>query len=156
MAAPVHPLLEPLAALLGTWHGVGNGEYATIEPFTYEETVTFGHVGKPFLAYTQSTSADDGTPLHGEAGFWRPAGSGRLEVVIAHPTGHAEVADGTVDGTRYLVRSTEVTAVATAKEVTAIERDVVVDGDVLRYTLRMAAVGCPMSTHLSAELHRTA
>jgi hypothetical protein len=156
MSPDLHPLLAPLAPLLGTWQGSGRGEYPTIDPFAYEETVTFAHVGKPFLTYTQSTRADDGSPLHGEAGFWRPAGPGRLEVVIAHPTGHGEVAEGTVDGTTYLVRSTDVAAVATAKEVTAIERDLVVDGDVLRYTLRMAAVGCPMSTHLTAELHRIA
>jgi THAP4-like, heme-binding beta-barrel domain len=87
-APPLHPELEPLAGLLGTWRGGGAGEYPTISPFRYGEEVRFWHVGKPFLAYAQQPwSLEDGRPLHAETGYWRAEPGGAVELVLAHPTG---------------------------------------------------------------------
>jgi THAP4-like, heme-binding beta-barrel domain len=161
----LHDAVGHVATLLGTWTGSGRGEYPTIAPFRYTETVTFGHVGKPFLAYGQRTRAllDDGTeglPLHAESGYWRFPAPGRVEVVFAHPSGITEIQEGTVvDDAGVLVvelRSTSVVTTSTAKSVAAVERSFRVDGDVLDYTLAMAAVGVPMTHHLSARLHRSA
>ena len=157
MDAPaLHPLLDPLAFLLGDWVGEGEGSYPTdIRDFRYREETRFWHGGKPVLLYSQrTTDLDDGAPLHSEMGFWRPQPEGRLEVVISHPTGHAELSAGTVADGVIELASTSVTATATAKEVTAVERRFQVSGDVLAYTLAMAAVGQPMTHHLAATLDR--
>ena len=155
MEPPLHPDVAALAGLLGTWSGRGRGEYPTIEPFAYDETVTFGHVGKPFVAYAQRTRhAHDGRPLHAETGYWRVPQPGRVELVLAHPTGIVEVDEGTFDGVAVRLRASTVGRNGTAKVVTAIERDFDIDGDVITYTVRMAAVGQPLTHHLSAELRR--
>ncbi len=155
MGATLHPNLEPLASLIGTWSGPGQGEYPTIEPFAYEETVTFSHVGKPFLAYSQRTSsAEDGRPLHSELGFWRVPRPGQVEVVLSHPTGITEIGEGRLEGRKLSLRSTSVGRTGTALEVVAIERHFEIDDTVLRYRLSMAAVGQPMTHHLAAELRR--
>jgi hypothetical protein len=152
---PLHPDLEPLAGLLGTWRGEGAGEYPTITPFRYGEEVRFWHVGKPFLAYAQRTwSLEDGRPLHAETGYWRVKPGGAVELVLAHPTGIVEVQEGRLDGGRIELRSTTVAGTATAKQVTALRRRFDLDGDRLAYTVAMAAVGQPLQHHLAADLHR--
>lgn len=161
----LHPGIAVLAPLLGTWSGTGAGEYPTIASFGYLEEVTFSHVGKPFLAYSQKTRADaadaePGRPLHAEVGYLRVPAPGRVEWVLAHPTGITEVQEGTllVDGTTIAMEltATSIGLTASAKNVTALSRSVRVDGDELTYMLRMGAVGLPLQHHLAATLRRTA
>jgi hypothetical protein len=157
--ADLHPGVAALAPLLGVWAGQGSGEYPTIAPFDYLEEVTFGHVGKPFLSYAQKTKAsDDGRPMHAETGFLRVPSPGRVELVLAHPTGITEIDEGTLtvagDAIVMDLAATTIGRTASAKEVTALGRSIRVDGDELVYTVRMGAVGQPLQDHLTATLHR--
>jgi THAP4-like, heme-binding beta-barrel domain len=148
-----------LAPLLGTWAGHGAGQYPTIEPFDYLEEVTFGHVGKPFLAYGQKTkAADDGRPLHSETGYLRVPSPDRVELVLAHPTGITEILEGTLSVSGVSIdmelTATTIGLSASAKDVTTLGRSFHIDGDELTYTLRMGAVGQSLQHHLSATLRR--
>jgi hypothetical protein len=159
MPPELHPDLEALAPLLGTWAGQGEGKYPTIEPFQYLEEVVFSHVGKPFLAYAQKTKAvADGKPLHAETGYLRVPQPGRVELVLAHPSGITEIEVGTysVTGDRIEVElsTTAIGLTPTAKEVTALGRSLRIDGDEFSYSVQMGAVGQPLQDHLAAVLHR--
>jgi hypothetical protein len=158
-AVVLHPDVAVLGALLGTWRGAGRGVYPTVADFAYDEEVRFDHIGKPFLTYAQRTVLTDGRgPSHAETGFVRCGGAGDVELVLAHPTGVTEIAQGTVTSTatglRVEVASTAIGMTATAKPIESLHRLVELDGDTLRYTVDMAAVGEPLQRHLEAELHR--
>lgn len=155
----LHPGLATLAPLLGSWVGSGQGEYPTIPSFGYLEEVTFGHVGKPFLSYGQRTRAtDDGRPLHAETGYLRVPSAGRVELVLAHPTGVTEIQEGVLtlsgDVVELELTATSIGLTASAKDVSALSRSFRIDGDELVYTLRLGAVGQPLQHHLAARLHR--
>ncbi|MEV4128718.1 peroxynitrite isomerase [Nocardia sp. NPDC049707] len=154
-----HPDIAPLAPLLGTWRGPGHGEYPTIESFDYVEEVKFGHLGRPFLTYRQRTRAADGSrPMHAETGYLRCPRPDHVELILAHPTGITEICEGSLtiaDGElRMEFESTSIGRSSTAKMVTALGRSIVLTDDTIEYTLRMAAVGEPLTHHLAATLHR--
>jgi hypothetical protein len=117
--------------------------------------MTFEHAGDAFLLYAErGWSADDGSPLHFERGFFRPAGDGRLEITLAHPIGVVEVAEGSLDGPVVDVASTGIALTATGSPVTGLRRRIEVADDVLRYELWMATTAVPLTRHLAAELRR--
>jgi hypothetical protein len=155
MEPALHPDCLPLAFLLGTWRGEGEGEWPRGEPFRYGEEMTFEHVGDAFLMYSQrSWMVEDGAPVHFERGFFRPAGAGRVELVLAHPLGVAEVAEGTVADGTIDVASTNVATTTTGSPVTVLHRHLEVRGDHLRYELHMAMHEVAVMRHLAAELSR--
>ena len=50
--APLHPSLEPLAWLLGTWTGTGVGGYPTVESFRFAQEVVVSSDGSPALRWS--------------------------------------------------------------------------------------------------------
>ena len=158
MATPseLHPDLAELAFLLGDWSGTGEGVWPPGEVFDYAEDVTFEYVGDPFLLYAErSWSLDDGSPIHFENGFLRPAGPGVVELMLAHPIGITEVAVGTVrDGVLELA-STAVGLTPSASPVTELRRRIEGRGDELTFTLQMAMEGVELQWHVGSTLTRT-
>ena len=76
-------------------------------------------------------------------------------MVLAHPTGIAEIYVGEITGTKVEMSTDVVARTATAKDVTAGHRLYGLIGADLGWAYDMAAFGQPLQPHLSAQLKRT-
>ena len=99
----LHPDLNPLAWLVGTWGGKGRGDYPDTESFEYEQEIVFSHDGRPFLTYfSRSWIIDtDGNRTSvgpSETGFWSVRPNNVLEVMISHSEGTTAGWLGRFDG----------------------------------------------------------
>jgi hypothetical protein len=156
MGLAMLPDLAEIAFLLGTWRGEGEGEWPGTQAFTFGEELVFAHVLDAYLLHTQrSWSLQNDEPIHQELGFLRPAGPGRVELVLAHPLGMAEVAEGTVTDQVIEVAATSVALAGTASGVTELRRRIELEGDELRYELHMAMREIPLTSHIRSRLRRT-
>ena len=148
--------LEPLAFLLGTWRGTGEGVYPTVDAFRYEEEARFTHTGRAFLVYSSKTwHPEDGRPMHAENGFIRIMDEGRIEMVIAHAFGITEISEGRIEGAALEMASRTLASSSTAKTVEGVSRWLQVKGGVLTYEIGMAFGGHALQNHLKATLERT-
>lgn len=154
MAPQVHPDLDPLAFLLGSWSGEGEGSYPTTTPFRFREEMRFEHVGSAFILYAQQSWLAEGAPIHFESGVVRPGVPGRVEFALAHPLGLTEISEGTVEGTEIDAASTSVGRSATGDPVTSLVRRYRVKDGTLRYEIDMAMESTPMTFHVRGELRR--
>jgi hypothetical protein len=143
----LHPALAPLSFLLGRWEGAGVGGYPTIESFQFGQELSFSHIGKPYLIYSSQTWR-----LGEDGAIGQPGG--KLEVLLAHPTGFVEIYLGEITGTRIDMATDVVARTTSAKEVTAGRRLYGLVGQDLAYAYDLAAVGQELQPHLSAQLKK--
>lgn len=153
----LHPALQPLAQLVGTWEGSGEGEYPTIRGFGYVEEISFTNIGKPFLEYRQRTWNANDVLMHVETGYLRVPSPDRVEFVVAVPTGQVELAEGTLEvseGEIRLLLEAQVLNTSSAKPVEASARTYTLAGDSLSTTFDMASMGHRLQRHLTSYLSR--
>lgn len=155
----LHPDCAPIAWMLGTWRGNGHGDYPTIDKFEFGQEVIFVHDGRPFFHYmARSWIVDEqGEKVRDaaiETGFLRARPEGKVELVLTHHTGFAEVWYGHAGDARMEISTDAIVRTETAKEYTAGKRLYgYVEGDLL-YAFDMAAMGQPLQSHTWARLQR--
>ncbi|SCL40372.1 protein of unknown function [Micromonospora pallida] len=163
----LHPAVDGLLPYVGVWRGRGRGGFPTIEDFDFAQEIRISHDGRPFLHYeSRAWILDEESrpvrPAGREVGWWRPVlgADGRatdeLEALMTTPTGVMELHIGKRKGTQLEFVTDAVVRTATAKEVTAGHRLFGIVEGALLYAQDMAAVGHPLTSHLSARLTRVA
>lgn len=164
-----HPLLGPLADVLGAWEGEGTGRLPGHPDFSWHERLRIETPGTPALAFHQRTTRPDGSPFHAEDGWVRvppelqqgePAGRRRVEMAVTSPTGILEALDGaaepTPDGFVLEVASVMLAGTPAAGHVLETRRRWTWDGGTLTVAFWMATPDHPEPFHhLTAHLQRT-
>ncbi|MDA2963207.1 MAG: FABP family protein [Actinomycetota bacterium] len=155
----LHPDLNPLAWMIGTWRGKGHGDYPTIDSFDFAQEVVFNHDGRPFLTfYSRSWLLDkEGEILRpgaSETGFWRIKANNVLEVVISHSSGISEGWVGTFDGPKIQLVLDRGYSAPSAKIVTAGVRLYGLVASELFYAYDMATQGQELQAHIWSSLER--
>lgn len=155
----LHPNCAPVAWLLGTWGGSGHGDYPTIEPYQYGQEIVFQQDGRSFFHYFARSWVidEDGETLRQDAqetGFLRCHEDNKLELVLAHASGHAEIWYGMGAAGKVEFHTAGVSFTETAEEVVAGHRIYgQVEGDLL-YAYDMEAQGHDLQPRTWARLQR--
>lgn len=159
--------LASLSWLLGSWAGVGLGQYPTIEDFRFFQEITFATDGRPFIGFhSRSWLIDaEGERIRqsaSEVGYIRPAANDEVEMLITHPTGITELYLGTVTvtglenaritGARMELATDGVMRTGSAKPVMGGTRLYGLVNGELMWTHDMAAMDQPLQNHLAARL----
>lgn len=144
--------------LSGSFQGEGRGGYPNISNFEYVETIDLVLSPKGFLAYRSTTKSKiDGSPMHTECGYLRVVSRDIGELIVAQPTGLAEVATGTISADRgeVTLRFEAIPSVSpSAKAVRRTVREFQFGVGTLNYNFHMETDMVELTWHLSADLRR--
>jgi len=150
-----------LRLLIGEWSGTGQGEFPTVEPFEYLETLTFAGDHRPFVHYEEQTKRrspgqTNYVPSHWESGFLRLLPSGEVELINTQGSGRLERLLGSLEGTETgLILRLQSTAFLNDPRMLATSRTITVEGNSMRYiqTMHTTAIAGP-AQHVEARLKR--
>ncbi len=148
-----------VSALVGQWTGGGEGQYPTIEPFAYRETLQFTERSDhPAVHYEQRTwrrTPDGETASHWETGLLRLSSNGDARLLNAQG-GRSEVMEGTWERKDHAwIILLEGIGYAGDERVVRSRRNLSFDGTTLGYTMDMETTATnQMSLHLTATLTR--
>jgi THAP4-like, heme-binding beta-barrel domain len=150
-----------LRLLIGEWSGSGRGEFPTVEPFEYLETLTFAGDHRPFLHYEEKTrrrsaGQTDYIPSHWESGFLRLLPDGEVELINTQGSGRLERLTGSLEGTETgLILRLQSTAFLNDPRMVETSRTITVDGNKMHYTQNMYTTAVPgPAHHVEATLNR--
>lgn len=152
-----------LRLLIGEWSGTGRGEFPTIEPFEYLETISFAGDHRPFLHYEQKTKRHNAgqteyIPSHWESGFLRLLPNDEVELVNTQGSGRLERLTGALEQTETgLILRLKSTAFLNDPRMVETSRVITVEGNSMHYKQSMHTTAVPGSVHhVEARLERTA
>jgi hypothetical protein len=155
-----HALLGVLP-LVGNWAGHGKVRVpASGDELAYAQRISFGHDGRPFLAYESHTWLlnEDGSvlrPAFRENGFLRVGpGEDDLELVLTTAAGIVEVFQGVAGDQRWELATTAVGMTPSAKTVAGERRLYALMDETLTYVEELALEPGEYRPHLNAQLAR--
>jgi hypothetical protein len=149
--------------LSGEWSGAGSGEYPTIEPFEYQETLRVTpDETRPLIHYEQKTRRRNSEqaefiPSHWETGFIELLPDNKVEITNAQSGGRVEVLTGTIESRPSgLVLKVQSSHLGNDPRMVESKRVIAVNGDTLHYTMHMRTTRVPdLAIHLEADLRRS-
>ena len=159
----IEETMRRLECLAGRWTGRGRGNYPTIEPFEYEETLRFDpDASYPLIHYEQRTRLiPTGEASHWESGFIRPLDDGSIELSNSQDSGRVEVLRGALAEPEDAADNLQLVLASVVLDhdprLQGTSRIFTVRGDNLRYAVMMATHTTPqpeLQQHLVAELKR--
>jgi len=152
-----------LHMLIGEWSGSGRGEFPTIEPFEYLETLRFAADHRPFLHYEQRTqrrnsAQADYIPSHWESGFIRLLPDGQVELINSQGSGRLERLVGSLEQTEtgLILRLGNATFLNDSRMLET-RRTFTLNADTLHYIQVMGTTAVTSAAHhVEATLKRAA